>query len=99
MHFQALPERVTEIRQKIGAAVSRGGHGQRVRIVAVTKTHGPEAVTAALAAGLNEIGENKVQEAIGKQDVLGTAGAGATWHLIGHLQRNKVKVLDRFSLF
>jgi pyridoxal phosphate enzyme (YggS family) len=99
MHFQALPERVTEIRQKVGAAVARGGHGQTVRIVAVTKTHGPEAVTAAMSAGLHEIGENKVQEAIGKQDVLGAAGAGATWHLIGHLQRNKVKFLDRFALF
>ncbi len=98
MHFPGLVERVAEVRGRIGAAVERGGHGQTVRIVAVTKTHGPEAVTAAVAAGLGHVGENKVQEAIGKQDALG-GRAGATWHLIGHLQRNKVKYLDRFSLF
>lgn len=85
--------------------------------MAVTKTHGPEVVTAAVAAGLRDVGENKVQEAMAKQDALtaaldgasdatghtgkweGSAAAGATWHLIGHLQRNKVKFLDRFSLF
>jgi len=68
----------------------------------VTKTHGPEAVTAAAAAGLRDVGENKVQEAIAKQDALGAGAGGASgvsWHLIGHLQRNKVKYLDRFSLF
>ena len=102
MLFSALPERVAEVRAKIEAAARRGGHGQAVRIVAVTKTHGPEAVTAAAAAGLRDVGENKVQEAIAKQDALGAGGGGASgvsWHLIGHLQRNKVKYLDRFSLF
>lgn len=115
MPFSALPERVAELHAKVEAARVRGGHGQRVRIVAVTKTHGHEAVTAAVAAGLVDIGENKVQEAIGKQDALGvltgfSGGAlkgisggeevkGVRWHLIGHLQRNKVKFLDRFSLF
>ena len=107
MHFLTLPDRVAAVRQKIDAAVARGGHGQRVRIIAVTKTHGPEAVTAAVANGLRDIGENKVQEAIAKQEALGVpvggeSGdglSGAKWHLIGHLQRNKVKALDRFSLF
>lgn len=103
MPFSALPERVAELREKIEAARLRGGHGQRVRIVAVTKTHGPEAVTAAVAAGLTDIAENKVQEAIGKQDGLrggfGEEVKGVRWHLIGHLQRNKVKFLDRFDLF
>ena len=107
MHFLTLPERVAEVQRNITAAVARGGHRQDVRIVAVTKTRGPEAVIAAVAAGLRDIGENKMQEAIGKQDALGVGiGAepgdglpGAKWHLIGHLQRNKVKALDRFSLF
>lgn len=107
MQFLTLPERVAEVRQKIGAALVRGGHRHEVRIVAVTKTHGPEAVVAAVAAGLYEIGENKVQEALAKQEALGvTVGGvsgdslhGARWHLLGHLQRNKVKALDRFSLF
>jgi pyridoxal phosphate enzyme (YggS family) len=114
MPFSDLPGRVAEIRAKIDAARSRGGHGQVVRIVAVTKTHGPDAVLAALAAGISDIGENKVQEATGKQDALAgmaamTGGMPAisasarpvtpSWHLIGHLQRNKVKFLDRFSVF
>lgn len=110
MPFPGLPERVAEVRGKIAAAAARGGHGKAVRIVAVTKTHGPDAVLAALENGLTDIGENKVQEAIGKQESLagkaavtgGMAAIGSavpTWHLIGHLQRNKVKFLDHFALF
>jgi pyridoxal phosphate enzyme (YggS family) len=110
MEFPDLPSRLAEVRQKIDAAKARGGHGQSVQIVAVTKTHGPDAVLAALANGLTDIGENKVQEAVGKQESLAgkaavTGGMQAVsavaprWHLIGHLQRNKVKFLDRFSLF
>jgi len=55
----------------------------------VTKTLPPEAVRAALAASLADIGENYVQEARAKRDAL---GAGGTWHLIGGLQRNKARV-------
>lgn len=98
MDFPGLADRVADVRGIIGAAVARAGRGQDVRIVAVTKTHGPEAVSAAVAAGLGDIGENKIQEAVAKQDAL-VGMEGATWHLIGHLQRNKVKFLDRFSLF
>jgi hypothetical protein len=118
MQFPDLPSRVSEVRDRIAAARARGGHGQDVRIVAVTKTHGPDAVLEVLAAGIADIGENKVQEAVGKQDAIaaraamadgvapGAPGvrppldvAGLRWHLIGHLQRNKVKFLHRFSLF
>jgi pyridoxal phosphate enzyme (YggS family) len=67
-----------------------------VTIVAVTKTHGPEAVLAASRAGLADVGENRVQEAVAKMDAVSVP---IRWHLIGHLQRNKVKALDRFSLF
>lgn len=98
MQFQDLPDRIAEIKGRIEAAQRRGGRGQGVRIVAVTKTHGPEAVLAAVRAGLTDVGENKVQEALGKQDAVG-GGALPRWHLIGHLQRNKVKFLDRFDLF
>jgi hypothetical protein len=106
MPFSDVNERVAEIRGLIADAVRRGGHGQPVRIIAVTKTHGPEAVEAALKAGILDVGENKVQEALDKQDALAAGGAmsrGAMirevhWHLIGHLQRNKVKFLDRFSM-
>jgi pyridoxal phosphate enzyme (YggS family) len=102
MDFPGLNERVAQLRGEIAEAVRRGGHGQLVRMIAVTKTHGPEAVLAAAAAGLSDVGENKVQEATTKQDALTAAGtmpAGLTWHLIGHLQTNKVKALPRFGWF
>src|SRR3712207_4635511 len=95
MPFPDLAERVSEVRGRIDAAAVRGGHGQAVRVVAVTKGHGPEAVTASWQAGLHDIGENRVQEALQK---MGNVTARVRWHLIGHLQRNKVKWLDRFQL-
>jgi pyridoxal phosphate enzyme (YggS family) len=68
-----------------------------VRIIGVTKTHGPEAVRAALAAGIHDIGENRVQEALQKQEA--TSDLRIEWHLIGTLQRNKARmVVGRFCL-
>jgi pyridoxal phosphate enzyme (YggS family) len=96
MPFLDLADRVREVRERIDAAVRRGGHGQTVTMVAVTKTHGPDALQAAWDTGLRDIGENKVQEAMEKMDVLPLP---FRWHLIGHLQRNKVKHLSRFHLF
>ena len=95
MAFPGLAERVAEVRGRIESAVARGGHGQRVTIVAVTKTHGPEAAEAAYAAGLHDVGENKVQEALKK---MAAVEVPVRWHLIGHLQRNKVKALERFAM-
>jgi pyridoxal phosphate enzyme (YggS family) len=102
MRFPGLVERVAEVRGKIADAVRRGGHGQQVRLIAVTKTHGPDAVLAAWEAGCADVGENKVQEALRKQEALAAAGSapdGLRWHLIGHLQTNKVKALPHFALF
>jgi len=95
MPIEDLPDRLTEVRQRIGEAARRGGHGQEVRIIAVTKTHGPEAVTAVWQAGLEDVGENRIQEALGK---MAAARSPVRWHLIGHLQRNKVKSADDFFL-
>jgi pyridoxal phosphate enzyme (YggS family) len=83
------------VRSRIEAARERGGHGQQVTIVAVTKTHGPDAVRAAYECGLRDVGENKVQEALRK---VSAVDVPVHWHLIGHLQRNKVKALDHFAL-
>ena len=94
--FPRLAERVAEIQTTISDAATRGGHGQNVTIVAVTKTHGPEAALAAWEAGLCDCGENRVQEAIPKMEAVGVP---VIWHLIGHLQRNKVESLDHFALF
>ena len=95
MPFGDLTERLAEVRGRIEAAVVRGGHGQRVTVVAVTKTHGPEAVAAAWGAGIHDVGENKVQEALAK---MAAVDVPVHWHLIGHLQRNKVRSLEAFVL-
>lgn len=91
----AVSSRVSEVRERIVGAVSRGGHGQSVTLVAVTKTHGPEAVAAAYHAGVHDVGENRVQEAESK---MAQVTVPVRWHLIGHLQRNKAKSATRFSL-
>jgi pyridoxal phosphate enzyme (YggS family) len=95
MPFQDLAERVADVRERIGAAVARGGHRQEVTLVAVTKTYGPDAVHAAWAAGVKDVGENRVQEALGK---IAAVDVPVRWHLIGHLQRNKAKAIDHFAL-
>jgi pyridoxal phosphate enzyme (YggS family) len=95
MPFRDLPDRLAEVRARLDDAISRGGHGQAVTIVAVTKTYGPEAPQAAWDAGLRDVGENKVQEALAK---IPKVEAPLRWHLIGHLQRNKVRQVDPFHL-
>lgn len=97
MDFPGLAARLASVREQIRLHQARGGWTHAVRIVAVTKTHGPEAVRAALAAGLEDVGENRVQEALAKQDQL--AGVPVRWHLIGSLQRNKARhAVGRFAL-
>ncbi|HLV24688.1 MAG TPA: YggS family pyridoxal phosphate-dependent enzyme [Gemmatimonadales bacterium] len=96
MPFSDLHDRVAVVNERIREAADRGGHGQRVRIVAVTKTHSVEAVRAALDAGIQDVGENRIQEALGKIEEHATPAA--RWHLLGHLQRNKVKFLEPFHM-
>ena len=97
MDFPALPGSLARVREAVATHQAVGRWTHPVRIVAVTKTHGPEAVRAAVAAGLTDIGENRVQEAMEKQDAL--AGVRAEWHLIGTLQRNKARhAVGRFAL-
>jgi pyridoxal phosphate enzyme (YggS family) len=96
MSFEALPERLAQVRAELGRLASHP-----VTIVAVTKGFGTDAVRAARAAGLVDIGENRVQEAVGKQEELGAGSQelGIRWHLIGHLQRNKAKLVPgRFEM-
>ncbi|HEX8390749.1 MAG TPA: YggS family pyridoxal phosphate-dependent enzyme [Longimicrobium sp.] len=82
-----LAERVARVRDGIERARARAGRPDPVTLVAVTKTHPAETVRAAIAAGLADVGENRVQE---MDDKVADIGRGAVrWHLIGHLQRNK----------
>jgi len=94
-YAELVAGRIAGVRDRIEAARLRGGRGQDVTLVAVTKTHGPEAVLAAFRAGVADVGENKVQEAEAKMDVVALP---VRWHLIGHLQRNKAKSATRFDL-
>jgi pyridoxal phosphate enzyme (YggS family) len=97
MAFEALPERLARVRAEIADRQVRSGARQSVTVMAVTKGHGPEAVHAAVAAGLTMVGENRVQEALRKQDQVGEVPVA--WHLIGSLQRNKARhVVGRFAV-
>jgi pyridoxal phosphate enzyme (YggS family) len=97
MTFAGLADRVARVREVIRERQAARGWTHPVTIVAVTKTHGPEAVLAAVAAGLTDIGENRVQEALAKQEALGPLPVA--WHLIGTLQRNKARqAVGRFAL-
>lgn len=97
MEFPDLPGRLTQVRETVARHQAVAGWTHPVRIVAVTKGHGPEAVRAAEAAGLEDVGENRVQEAMAKQDQVGEARVA--WHLIGTLQRNKARhAVGRFVL-
>ncbi len=83
------------VNARIAAAVTGRGTTD-VRLVAVSKKFGPEHVEAAVAAGLRDLGENKVQEALQKQAATGTLRVN--WHLIGHLQSNKArKAVEAFD--
>ena len=96
--MKSLNEILEGINENIAAACARTGRApSEVEIVAVTKTHGPEVVQEAWDAGLRIVGENKVQEAAWKQPL---SVSGPEWHLIGHLQKNKVRpALELFSTF
>jgi hypothetical protein len=76
------------VRAAIATAAARSGRNPgTVRLIGVVKTVPPEAVREAVALGLEELGENRVQEAEGKIAAVGRQAA--RWHMIGHLQRNK----------
>jgi pyridoxal phosphate enzyme (YggS family) len=97
MDFPGLPARLAAVRHTVAQRQAVGGWRHPVRIVAVTKAHAPEAVRAALAAGLRDIGENRVQEALQKQEAL--PDPLVEWHLVGSLQRNKARhAAGRFAL-
>lgn len=88
MIFEALADNVARVREQVGRVQAVEGLRHAVTIVAVTKGHPVTAVHAAWRAGLPDVGENRVQDALGK---LGAITAPVRWHLIGHLQTNKAK--------
>jgi pyridoxal phosphate enzyme (YggS family) len=87
-----IAKQLREVRDRIAQAASRSGRPvDAIRLVLASKTQPPDAVRAAYAAGARDFGENYIQEASAKRLELADL-AGATWHLIGHLQSNKTRL-------
>lgn len=83
-------ERLAAVRERIARASARSGRTPgAVVLIAVGKTHPPEALAELVAVGVTELGENRVQELLAKQPRV----AGAHWHFIGRLQRKKARQL------
>jgi pyridoxal phosphate enzyme (YggS family) len=88
-----IAENLESVHARIAAACARAGRApDAVRLLAVSKTYGPDAVRAAAAAGQRWFGENRVQEAAAK---IPECPGNLAWHLIGHLQSNKAALAAR----
>ncbi len=87
-----IKKRINSVRKRISQAARKAGRDPSdIRLLAVTKTHGPELVKKAISAGLGLFGENYIQEAKDKIEAIGGVASQVKWHFIGHLQRNKAK--------
>ena len=85
-----LKGRIDAVRDLIADAAARSGRdASEIQLIAVSKTHPAETIREAIAAGMSDFGENKVQEAESKITEIGRGDA--KWHLIGHLQKNKAR--------
>ncbi len=95
----SIAAHLQQVRARIAAACAECGRDAAgVRLLAVSKTFGPEAVREAHAAGQAAFGENYVQEGVAKIDALADLRAGLEWHCIGPLQGNKTRaVAERFD--
>jgi pyridoxal phosphate enzyme (YggS family) len=91
-----IRENTADVRRRIDAyAREAGREAGEVRLIAASKTRTPQEINEAIAAGVTDIGENKVQEILDKYEAV----RPVNWHMIGHLQRNKVKyIIDKVKL-
>lgn len=84
-----IADNIATIKQRMLAAAARSGRNpESIRLMAVSKTVGPERIRQAIDAGMTLFGENYVQEA---REKIPAVGHGVEWHMIGHLQTNKAK--------
>lgn len=91
MFIMSIENNLENIRARISAACERSGRDPSdVTLIAVTKTRTVDEINEAVSLGLTELGENRVQELLEKYDKV---CGDVHWHLIGHLQRNKVKYI------
>jgi pyridoxal phosphate enzyme (YggS family) len=87
---EQIRDRLMRVREQIARAANRTGRkSEEITLIAVTKTFAPPIIQEAVVAGAYDLGENRVQEAIGKVGFV--KGDGLRWHLIGHLQSNKAR--------
>src|SRR5579862_3681436 len=98
MALMSVQENIAALQAQLANTAKRKGREpSEVALMAVTKTHPPERIREAYAAGLRLFGENRVQEFAGKAAALADL-AGADWHMIGHLQTNKAsKTVELFG--
>jgi pyridoxal phosphate enzyme (YggS family) len=90
MYERAVRENLPRVREAIEGAARRVGRGEgEVTLVGITKAHPPDAIRAALAAGLRDVGENRIEELEEKVSILGRDAV--TWHMVGHLQSRKAR--------
>jgi pyridoxal phosphate enzyme (YggS family) len=95
-----IADNIAAVRERIAVAAAKSGRkANEVTLVAVSKTRTPDEIKAAARAGALDFGENKVQEITSKYDILrvftenSAKNRNIRWHMIGHLQRNKVKYI------
>jgi len=95
---ETLSKRFNEVRKRIDLAAKKAGRDpSEIKLVSVSKTHPIEVLRDGLEVGITVFGENKVQEGVSKIEEIGRDKA--EWHLIGHLQKNKVrKVVQNFDV-
>ncbi|MDQ1728253.1 MAG: dependent protein [Pyrinomonadaceae bacterium] len=87
---ETLSERFADVRRRIAAAASNSDRSPKdITLIAISKTHPTETLRAAIAAGVTELGENRIQEA--EEKILELGRQAARWHLVGHLQTNKAR--------
>lgn len=87
----SIQENIRKVQQNIADACKKcGREPSEVMLLAVTKNHTPEEINQVVASGVTNLGENRVQELMSKYDLI---QGDVNWHLIGHLQKNKVKYI------
>ncbi|MDQ5845361.1 MAG: YggS family pyridoxal phosphate-dependent enzyme, partial [Acidobacteriota bacterium] len=88
--FQTLSERLEDVRERITSAAIRSNRDpSEITLIAISKTHPADVVQSALELGLQDFGENRVQEA--EEKIPQVDRKAARWHLVGHLQANKAR--------
>ena len=92
--MNTIEDGIQRVRERISRASARSGRSEKdVRLVAVTKKVDIERIRIAFSSGIKDFGENYIQEALKKIEVFGD---GPCWHMIGHIQTNKVKNIPGF---